>query len=519
MKVKLTLVTRFCGILIAILATSCSPSATVGLDPATRQLIEDAIKELGQQPDRWDQVLTGLIDKASGDMKEVLSALKEEMTDFTREIVEDGGIELRCDVDFVGQKVRNALQQILNNDGPNYSLSPWICHLRPEEFTVDQNGRASSDDFTIAVTGFGFTPDNVSKGAEIQVVDENGAIIETIVTTPNFVSAYRMDLNIQGLQFPTNPRNKLRVIWTNDNYYTEAAILLEPTPTPPPTPVFPIGSITFHRYTINGHHYNTNISSEDHECGIVGMAARDGDINENDAGDILQAYMEDEDGTWRITADFRTHNHDEKWTIYTICLPKSSSVTLIPYKGIGDNVGASDRNDVDTGMNSSEFFCGVVGMAARDGDIDENDTADILKAYMEDKDGTWHVRADFGSHNKNETWDINVLCVSRTAQPEAFSFPVKFHGLRGQTDIPTGIHTQDWLCGIVGMAALEGNINENDAGDIIKAYLEDKDGIWHIIADFRTHNVVAPPGIEIDGREHWDIDLLCVSTDIATYEE
>ena len=110
-------------------------------------------------------------------------------------------------------------------------MSPWICQVRPESFTVDQDGYAtvsSITDYLIKVSGFGFTNTNVTD-AQVAIVDENGDTIRQINTTANYHSHYRMSLNIQGIQFPRTDRNKLRVSWPGDNYHTEVGIIVGET--------------------------------------------------------------------------------------------------------------------------------------------------------------------------------------------------------------------------------------------------------------------------------------------------
>jgi len=64
-------------------------------------------------------------------------------------------------------------------------------------------------------------------------------------------------------------------------------------------------------------YYNTGYSYETYTVGIVGFRATDGDINENNAGDIIQVYAYKDTGTknWWIHADFRSHNNSESWYI------------------------------------------------------------------------------------------------------------------------------------------------------------------------------------------------------------
>ena len=142
------------------------------------------------------------------------------------------------------------------------------------------------------------------------------------------------------------------------------------------------------------------------------MAAYHGDIQEDDAGQILLAYMEPKGDKWQIRADFRSHNNHENWTLDVICLKdEPESLYERPpwiyrhYPNLGDNVR------YNTGIGS-DYVCGIVGMAAWNGDINEDGAGPILRTFMYEQGGEWCIRADFRSHNHHENWDINVLCVS-----------------------------------------------------------------------------------------------------------
>jgi hypothetical protein len=166
--------------------------------------------------------------------------------------------------------------------------------------------------------------------------------------------------------------------------------------------------------------YDTSISTSDYECGIAGMAARDGDINEDDDGDIIQTYLYKKSDTWWIRADFRTHHDGESWDIDVLCVKKTMPVLRSEFWNLGDNI------NYKTNIKSSEYSaCSIAGMAARDGDIQEHDAGDIIQTYMYQKDDYWWIRADFRTHKDNESWDIDVLCMddpkgltwSRAADP------------------------------------------------------------------------------------------------------
>ena len=48
----------------------------------------------------------------------------------------------------------------------------------------------------------------------------------------------------------------------------------------------------------------------------------------------------------------------------------------------------------------------------------------------------------------------------------------------------TSISSNEYACGIAGIHDLDGNVNEDNIGDITRVYTYQKNGKWHIFADF-----------------------------------
>ena len=237
--------------------------------------------------------------------------------------------------------------------------------------------------------------------------------------------------------------------------------------------------------------YYTGIDATVYDCGVAGMAARSGDINENDSGDIIQTYLFKENNHWKIRGDFRTHNNQESWDFDLLCLKKSAlPVSRFEYRNLGGNI------NYNTGLSTTTYDCGVGGMAGRDGDINENSDADIIQSYMYRSGGTWWIRADFHSHNNGESWDVDALCVQKWAPVTRY----EFRNLGNNVNYNTFISSDTYECGVAGFAARDGDIEEHNTGDIIQAYLVKSGGTWWFRGDFRTHN----------DHESWDLDVLCL---------
>jgi hypothetical protein len=81
-------------------------------------------------------------------------------------------------------------------------------------------------------------------------------------------------------------------------------------------------------------------------------------------------------------------------------------------------------------------------------------------------------------------------------------------GLGDNIEHRTGFRVSDYTAAIVGFSALNGDINENDAVNIIRLYMYTADGYWHIRADFASHK----------NSENWYVDVMFVSKNISRNE-
>lgn len=256
------------------------------------------------------------------------------------------------------------------------------------------------------------------------------------------------------------------------------------------TPTLNLGRFTYRAMGDNITAY-TEVNSNDYECGVAGIAAMDGDINEDDSGNIIMTYLAKANSHFNFRGEFRTHNDHESWDFDLLCLKKSAySVSRFEFNNLGDNISHN------TNLSTTTYECGVGGMAALDGDIQEDDDGDIIQAYMYRSGGKWWIRADFRTHKNSESWNVHALCVNKTHPVIRY----EFKNLGDNINFNTGISTSTYECGVAGLAARDGDIEEHDDGNIIQTYLYASGGTWRIRADFRTHN----------DSESWDVDLLCI---------
>jgi streptogrisin C len=256
------------------------------------------------------------------------------------------------------------------------------------------------------------------------------------------------------------------------------------------TPAEPAAGRWTYRQIGDNVDYYTGINATDYECSVAGIAARDADIQENDAGTIIASYLYKQNNHWRIRGEFRTHNNHESWDFDLLCLKRSAyPVTRLEYRNMGDNPS------FNTFMSTTAYLCGISGLAAWDGDIQENNTGTIMKSYIYPNGSTWWINAEFRTHNNSESWDLDAMCVERWAPVQRY----EFRNLGDGPTFNTFISTANDECGVAGVSIQDGDINEGGSSDIILAYLYKSGGTWWFQGDFRTHN----------NSENWDVDVFC----------
>ncbi|MFN2275268.1 MAG: PKD domain-containing protein, partial [Anaerolineales bacterium] len=316
---------------------------------------------------------------------------------------------------------------------------------------------------------------------------------------------YQVELKVENnLGFGTTTRSI--VVDQPEFIFLPPRIEMVPLLHPTATPSFPSGSIFFKTFTRLGNdvQFNTNIDSTQYTCGVVSMAALNGDIEESGRGNIIWAYMTPQANRWWIHANFKTHHNSETWSLGVMCLNNAYSTGFfVPERQRVNPPSTTDLEGIPEG-----YFCGVVGMGAWNGDINESGSGEIIKVYATPKGGgEWELTADFRTHgDTEEVWDLNLICVYDN--PSIFKHDT-FSSLRGNTPFDTGRSASQYACGIVGMAGLWGDINEKDTGDIMRVYTYiGPNGNWYILADFRSHN----------NDERWDITTLCVDRSAATLQ-
>jgi hypothetical protein len=275
------------------------------------------------------------------------------------------------------------------------------------------------------------------------------------------------------------------------------------------------------------------ISSDDYACGVVNYDAHGGDIGEvwdydgkKENPSLIGVFLQpDYYGNYELIADINSWNRfwalgwvwedrPETWDVDVLCVRKNIA-TVIEMDGLGDNV------KLTTDIPFSQQICTIAGFHAHGGDINEKGDHDIIQMYLSRYSGKWRIRADFVTHKPSEKWDIDLLCLNSDVAsldgplPDKLFFVQEYYKLGDNVGakkmIDTGFSETDYVCGVAGFAARDGDIDErNYEGtntNLLLAYMYPQNGTWHIRADFRTHK----------DHENWDVNVICALREGGTH--
>lgn len=270
----------------------------------------------------------------------------------------------------------------------------------------------------------------------------------------------------------------------------------------------------FRNYTglTPGTPYVTDIPTSTYNCSVISLAALHGDIEEHNVGNVLKLWLANSGTYWTVTPDFRTHRHSdggsETWSIGFMCADKNNSRFF-------SDIYIKPPINPTVSLNPAiydipeDYTCTIAGYDVKNVNVEDDSAGDIVQVYTrKDSDGEWQVTADFMEEDGDESWIVQMMCFyDNQSVVLTYDDP--------QTNLPpfsmetggyqTNISANDYVCGIAGMHALDGNVNEDNIGDIIRVFTFHDNVRWHVFADFRSHGQ----------NEMWDIDLICVKRSVA----
>jgi len=177
--------------------------------------IDDAIDALDRNSASWQTVLQDVTKQLTADTQ---STIRNEISDLLNRSVAASGTELRCDLDFIGTRVRQALVRIRAHllDEPETPVEPALCHVVPAavDMALDASRRNK-----VEVFGYDFDTTPI----KVKLYDKSRAV--DVSKHLHVLTHYHMTLNLGGNGVPlTNASNRLTLEWNNDQISSIAVI-------------------------------------------------------------------------------------------------------------------------------------------------------------------------------------------------------------------------------------------------------------------------------------------------------
>lgn len=213
----------------ALCLVVCLPiSACTPVDRAETAL-NAALDRLEGNLLNYREVLEDLRKEVSGLPGKAAEIIRHEATDLAKSTIAAAGVELRCNVDFVGQRALEGLERIkaLVN-GENPPIRPSFCSVTPS--TVDLNLEPARRN-KVAFSGYNFDAPGVqlvvvNRGAEKVVADQ----FLTKSTRYEMVANLGGASDDQGIQL-TEEAQRLELRW-NGQAVSQVGILQKAAPPP-----------------------------------------------------------------------------------------------------------------------------------------------------------------------------------------------------------------------------------------------------------------------------------------------
>jgi PKD repeat protein len=395
-------------------------------------------------------------------------------------------------------------------------------------------GPASSIPFDPPTASFSMSPTSGTAPVEVQVWDQStgdptsrawqlisgGGVPSQMGSNPDFTheftsgGTYTIKLIVENQWGEDQIEQTIVVDQASivfEPFILQYVIPINPTPTPDYSKRFIFQNVT---NLTPGEPFQTNIPTSQYNCSVISLAALHGDIEEHDIGNVIRVWLSNGGPYWSVEANFRTHRHgdggQEKWSIGLMCADKDHSMFF-------SDIYLKPKVNNTVSLNPSyyeipgDYTCNIAGYDVKNVNIEDDSAGDIIQVFTRrDNDGEWQVTADFMDEGGDESWIVQMLCFydNKSVILDYDDAVIKnippFSSDSGGYQTP--INSNEYACGIAGMHALDGNVNEDNVGDIIRVYTYHKNGKWHIFADFRTHGQ----------NEMWDIDLMCIHQSVVS---
>lgn len=182
------------------------PTAVAPVLGRTEQILRDATLALDTNSADWQRIVQETRERL---LAEGETQIVNDLDGVFQRGIAAGSAEIRCNIDFIGQRVREDIQGILDRLlGYSTRRKPTICQVTPQ--TVELSDQAAPlYDNKIQIAGYNFDSDPLP---QVQLVGNNGTQdISSVLGRP---SPYYMTLNLgdNGVPFATDS-NLIIVQW------------------------------------------------------------------------------------------------------------------------------------------------------------------------------------------------------------------------------------------------------------------------------------------------------------------
>jgi hypothetical protein len=313
-----------CGLLvIALLAAGCGGGLKAGADEETRQVLDDAITQLANQSKDWQRVLTDTRDKLP---KEAQSFVRVELNDLVSKTVQAAGSEVRCIVDFLGQRALEGLlrlrAQLLGQEAP--PRQPIVCGVTPSLVRMAERNQDPSRFEAVQVYGYNF---DTQPTMQILLTDNN--IVRDVTKTGTvsnltYQTHYQMTLNLGGNGVKLTATSQVIALAWNGARVTEIPIV---QPEPPPCRVD-----TVYLDDIGEREVRARLVAGDAEFGVnrpwvtagVNLTNRESHVDARLWIDAVEARNGDTHGYG--DGVFTIYSAPSNWRVLRIVTPTSDSI-------------------------------------------------------------------------------------------------------------------------------------------------------------------------------------------------
>ena len=309
-------------VVIALVVVGCG-GVSVGADDQTRALIDDAISKLTNQSSDWQRIVTETRDKLP---KDAQSFVRTELATVLDRSVRAAGSEVRCIIDFIGQRVLDDLQRLrallLHQEPP--PRWPTICGVNPSLVRMSERNADPSRFEAVEIHGYNF---DSQPSPQVLLTDNNVVSDVTMngsVSNLTYQSHYQMTLNLGGNGVKLSATSQVIALAWNGTRLSEIPVI-QPEPPPCPTRIVNLDNIGIHEA-------RAALDSGDPEFGTNGPLVSAGVTLTNreshvDAELWIRAEERNNGDTvgWGRTT-FSIHSAPSNWRILRIVTPTSDTI-------------------------------------------------------------------------------------------------------------------------------------------------------------------------------------------------